>query len=418
MRQIKRKEVLLAAGLATGLASCSVATAGSFALREQSTIGLGDAYAGAAAGAAGLGSLYWNPATMTDFAGWQSNVNAAGIFPYATIKPVAGTSPLLLGLGGSGSTGNIMPDAVLPSSYTSYEVNDRLWLGLATNTPFGLASRDPTNFAGQIYARSSQVVSFDVNPTLAYKVNDWLSLGFGAEALYFKTRLSQATSPLPNAPSATLQGDDVGFGLTSGLTVRPWTGTEFGVGYRSSIGESLSGHLWPVPALSVPSKANLTLPDEVTLGLRQAVTPVLDVNAGYEWTRWSSLGTVNVVNPFTTLGLPFRYRDGSYASLGAAYRLLQNLTLRAGFGYEWSPISTSNRDLRLPDSDRISLNVGFGYRFNDRLSLDFAYAHVFGVGKTAIDIGPGNGNYIAGLPLIAAMTSDADVASLGVTYRW
>ena len=43
----------------------------------------------------------------------------------------------MLPLGGTGDTGRT---AVVPASYTSYQLNDRFWLGLATTSPFGLAN--------------------------------------------------------------------------------------------------------------------------------------------------------------------------------------------------------------------------------------------------------------------------------------
>ena len=82
------------AGLATVsiLALNSAASAGGFALREQSAVGLGNAFAGAAAGGSGLGSMFWNPATMTQFKGTTFELSGAAILPYAEHKNAAGTS--------------------------------------------------------------------------------------------------------------------------------------------------------------------------------------------------------------------------------------------------------------------------------------------------------------------------------------
>jgi len=60
------KKVLLASVAAGSMvAGSSAAHAGAFGLREQSAAGQGLSFAGAAAGGAGLGSMFWNPATMT-----------------------------------------------------------------------------------------------------------------------------------------------------------------------------------------------------------------------------------------------------------------------------------------------------------------------------------------------------------------
>src|SRR5262249_10153662 len=146
----------------------SGAHAGAFLLREQSTIGSGLSTAGAAAGGAGLGSMFWNPATITDYPGWQSSWSGTGNAPPANIK--ANPGPTVLGLGSQ--SGDIGQDAVVPASYDSYQLNDKIWLGLATYAPFGLVTSNPPVWAGSFSGISSKIVSFDVNPTIAYKINN------------------------------------------------------------------------------------------------------------------------------------------------------------------------------------------------------------------------------------------------------
>ena len=60
----------LRAGTALGILiiATAQANAGAFAIREQSTYGQGTSFAGVAAGGS-LSSMFWNPATMTQFKG-------------------------------------------------------------------------------------------------------------------------------------------------------------------------------------------------------------------------------------------------------------------------------------------------------------------------------------------------------------
>lgn len=417
--------VLAAAAVPSG-----TALAGAFALREQSTVGLGQAFAGAAAGGAGLGSMYWNPATITQFMGLQISADLAGIMPYSDITPQSGTSPTLLGLGGSASTGDIVIDAVLPSTYLSYQINDQFWVGLSVNAPYGLITKNPYNAPGQIYARTSEVRSYEFTPTLGWAVTDWLSLGAGVQALHFNTRLSQALSPYPNAASGTLQGDAWAFGATAGATIKPFAGTEIGIGYRSTTSLDLEGDLslgsavGHLPAGTYDIAATLNTPDMVSVGIRQQVLPDLVVSGAFEWYNWSRFGTIPVTgrsgatNGLTLTTLPFEYNDSYYASLGAEYRWNQQLTLRAGASYEWSPISTTNRDLRLPDSDRISLALGGGYQITDSLKLDVGYMHIFTTGDTDVELTDGNPHYIAGLPYYGTVDSHVDIVSASVTWKY
>lgn len=430
MRKGVKTTALILTAAGASLVATAGAQAGSFALREQSTKGLGLANAGVTAGSGGVGSMYWNPATMTQFSGLQTQLNMAGIFPEADITPTTGTSPILLMLGGTGSSGDIAADAALPSAYLSYQLNDQIWLGLAVNSPFGLSTELPYNYSGQIYARKSKVLSVDINPTVAYKVNEWLSLGVGLQVMYFHTKLSQATSPFPFAPSAELKGDSWGVGATAGLTFTPFAGTQIGVGYRSAVQESLGGDLTlgarvsSLPAGAYGVNANLILPEQVSVGVSQVVTDQLTMHANFEWTNWSRLGHVTVTGtsgltsgiPLTEL--PFEYNDGYYLAIGAEYRVNDQFTFRGGFGYEWSPIDIYNRDLRVPDANRVTLATGMTYQWSENLSFDLAYAYLFTTGNGDVSLTPGNPHYVTGLPFVGSVSSDVQLVSAGLTYKF
>lgn len=414
-----------AAGLALA-AAAAPALAGGFALREQSAAGLGQAFAGSAAGAGGLSSMFWNPATITKFEGMQSTKGVTAIIPHSSISP----TPLTLGTitavnrgntGSSVGTGDIGLDALLSNTANSYQFNDRIWLGITINAPYGLVTKSPSNWAGQVYGRTSKVFSIEATPTIGFKVNDMLSFGFGLRIVHFKTRLTSAAATAPNAPHVELKGDDIAFGYTIGATLTPFAGTEIGLGYRSRVEPNLKGSL-TTPAFSAGITGKLVLPDQVTVGLRQRVTDDLSVSLGFEWTSWSLFnrfpvyGTSGPIAGRQATVLAFQYRDGWYASIGAEYRWNPNLTLRAGLAYEKSPVTAAVRSPRLPDSDRIWASIGASYQINQKLSVDVSYSHIFGK-KGTINIVPGNPHF-AGLPFSATTKGSVDIFSAGLNYRW
>lgn len=65
------------------LVTAAAANAGGFALREQSAYGQGSSFAGIAAGGA-LSSMFWNPATITQFNGKTVEQVVTGIMPNAS----------------------------------------------------------------------------------------------------------------------------------------------------------------------------------------------------------------------------------------------------------------------------------------------------------------------------------------------
>jgi long-chain fatty acid transport protein len=399
-----------AAALAAGH---TAAVAGAFGLREQSATAQGMSFAGAASGSGGIASMFWNPAAVTMKPGWNKDFNASVVIPEARISTQPGTFPALPALGNSGDIGQT---AVLPATYTSYQLNDRVWVGLAGAAPFGLITKPNQVWAGQVYGRSSKVFTLNFNPVVGIKVTDWLSIAAGPVLEYFKATLKQATGISPLSPSAYLRGDDWGFGYTAGVMITPFAGTQFGVGYRSSIHHDLEGPVFGVGRGIVP----INTPEKVSVGLTQAIGPNFRLNLGFEWDNWSRIGKVPVISQ--ALGrpvsvLPFDYKDGFYYSIGGEYDWSERLTLRAGFAYEDSPIDVSNRSVRLPDADRYWLSVGGTYRWSEKLAFNLAYSHLF-IDKAPIRVVPGNPLYIAPLAYVAEARGNVNIVSVGATYRW
>jgi long-chain fatty acid transport protein len=421
MSRFNRSLALAAVSLAA-LISAEAAQAGGFALREQSATGQGQSFAGAAAGSADVSSMFWNPATMTFAPGFQSEWHASAVIPRAEITPVRTLPAGLIGLGDSGDIGL---DAVIPASYTSYQINDNLWVGLYTGAPFGLATKPDFIWGGQLYARTTSVVSYEAAPSIAYKVNDWLSVGASVRAQYFKVRYFSAigpspTFPAPGAPSAGLEGDSFGIGYSLGATFTPAAGTTIGIGFRSAIQQDLEGEF---EYAGIPIRSRIMLPESVSVGLSQRVTDAFTLNATAEWTNWSRLGSPRVYNERTgTLlppapVLPLEYDDGWFFSVGGEYQVNSAWAVRAGVGYEIAPIDIENRTPRLPDSDRVWLSVGTTYNWSDKLSFDLAYTHIFSVGNTDINIGPGHPSF-NGSVFVADVDSSVDIISAAVKYRW
>jgi long-chain fatty acid transport protein len=142
-------------GTLAGSLVASAAQAGGFAIREQSARGQGTSFAGAAAGGAGLGSMFWNPAIITQYNGWQTQSNATLILPEAKVQLNA-TIPAL---GAPANSGILTQGAVDPASYMSYQLTDKIWLGFLSNSRFGLVTKYPPNGPWQLGARTSKVFS-------------------------------------------------------------------------------------------------------------------------------------------------------------------------------------------------------------------------------------------------------------------
>jgi long-chain fatty acid transport protein len=356
---------------AGSLLTASAAQGGAFAIRAQSAYGQGTSFAGIAAGGS-LSSMFWNPATVASVRGLEIEAVGTGIVPDVHVK----LDPPALGLSGS-DEGNIAQAALVPSAYAAYRLNDRVVLGVGINSPFGLVTEyDGDSILHQTgVAGKSEVFSANLNPVMAVALTDWLALALGVQVQYFDAQLSrQALGPLG---ISRLEGDDVGFGLTAGITLTPLPGTDIGLGYRSFVDHELDGTLQTPTAGTFDVKYDdVTMPDLVTLGIRQRVTDRFRVMAGAEWSNWSRFDTVTIEDGPAPIELQFNYDDGWFVSVGGEFDLTEHITLRSGVGYEWGPIDDNVRTYRIPDGDRLHLSAGLSYRLGERFSFDVGYSFV------------------------------------------
>jgi long-chain fatty acid transport protein len=437
----------LAASVATLAMMATAASASSFAIRAgQSAEGLGMAFAGAASGGIGLGSMAWNPAAITMFPGRQSNFNGTYILPQARYRldgpATAGGFPINLippptGPGTqAGSAGIGLNGAFVPASYNVWQLTDRFFVGLTNTAPFGLRSKpggDTGYWAGQTYGRSATVRTVNISPTVGFKVNDWISIGAALSVQFLQVDLKQALGIAANANALQLRGDSYQVGYRVGVTLTPWQGTSIGLAYRSGFDHNLrgQGRLF-IPALGAalitPIKVNVPLPGSVVFGLSQQFNEQWQGHIGVEWTNWGRFGTLPVFNratgaqyalpgaPPVPVNLRFNYKDSWFFSAGAEYRWNSQLTLRAGIGYELSAIDDTNRSPLISDNDRLWLSAGASYKFSDRLTFDIGYTYI-NVTKARFRYAPGDVRF-TGVSIAATSKPQIHVVSAGLTYRW
>ena len=392
--------------------SVVAAQAGGFALREQSSIGQGASFAGVAAGGS-LSSMFWNPATLTQVGGVNTESVISAIVPRTDVKNISGTYAAL------GDPGDVGLDAVIPSSYSGVQVTNDLFVGLSINSPYGMATKAKNPSASSFHAATSSIKTIDAKANIAYRINDVFSVGAGVGATYAKVRMTSAPYPTLGGASE-LTGDDWAPTFTLGATVKPFEGTTIGIGYRSETKLNLSGTDYlsvpgVVPSTTRDVTAKLVLPQSVTIGLRQDVSDRFALLAGFEWTDWSSVkDPITINNSVSGVPLHFGYKDSWYASVGGEFAYNDNLTLRGGLGYEKSPIPAAFRNLRLPDADRVWASIGASYNITDKFGVDLGYSHLFIKDDVTVhgENSTGTNSYTA------TADSSADIISASLRYQW
>lgn len=440
-----RKLLVLSASAATLVVAASAANASSFAIRAgQSAEGLGMAFAGAASGGIGMGSQAWNPATITMFPGRTSQWNATYLLPQARYTldgpatlPGLGGAPITAGGGTQAGSAQIgLNGAFIPASFNVWQISDRIFIGLSNTAPFGLRSKPGGTsgyWAGQTYGRSATIRTVNVAPSIAVKINDWVSIGAALQIQYAQVDLKQALGLTAAANQLQLRGDSYDLGYRVGITLTPFQGTNIGIAYRSGFDHGIKGKARlagaaiavPGNTIETPVKLNLPLPGSIVLGLSQQINDQWQAHLGLEWTNWKRFGSLPVINaatgtPYlvgaTPTVLRFNYKDSWFFSGGLEYKYSQALTLRAGIGYELSAIDDTTRSPLISDNDRLWLSAGFSYKFSEKLNMDLGYTFI-NVNKARFNYAPGDIRF-TGVQIAATAQPKIHIVSVGLTYRW
>lgn len=353
------------------LAITGAAAASGFALIEQSGSGLGNAFAGGAASAEDASTIFYNPAGMSRLNGKQLVVAAHAILPSAKFT---GT-----GLAGTDMGGDAGGLALVPNGYFVMEVNPQLRVGLGVGAPFGLQTEYTPTWVGRAHAIKSKLETINLNPSVAYRVNDGFSLGAGIN--YQRVRGELTSNPVVTSISS-LTGSDSAWGYNLGALVNVSPQTRIGLAYRSDISYNLSGQVnftAPLAALSGPVTLAVKMPASFSASAFHQLDDKWDVMADVSWTGWGVLKELRVLRTSGAVVqlVPENWRDTWRVAAGANHHYNEQWTARMGVAYDQTPVSDAFRTARIPDGNRSWLSVGGQYKASKASVIDFGYAHLF-----------------------------------------
>ncbi len=377
---------LFAALLAT------TAPAVGFHLQEQSPTAVGRAFAGEAAIADNAATIFFNPAGMTRLPGINTDLGIHLLGIDSAQRDSGSSRGFPGGLSaptGGGNGGNPFDQPVIvPSGYASAQLTDRFWVGLGISAPFGLKVVYDEGWFGRYDSIKSDLKTFNIQPSLAVKLTDNISIGGGID---IQTMDATLTSALPNlAPGLAdgrlrIKGDDVAVGWNLGL-LGDFGFVRLGAHYRSGIEHRLkgtaafSGLQGPLAARNgtVSGIAPIDTPDIARVS---AVVPLGKARAlgSIVWTNWSRFQRLTVEDDSGTVFIDSEqcYRDTWSYSLGGEYDLSQALTLRAGAMFDQTPTTDAFRTTRVPDGNRTWASAGATWHVTPSLAVNASYAHVF-----------------------------------------
>jgi len=473
-----RAHVSLASGVVLGLFA-GHAFGAAFALQENSGSAMGNAFAGGAAAAEDASTLWSNPAGMTRLTSPQLaaavhfvtpsfNFHDEGSQP-AAFQPLGGT-------GGDAGSLNVIPNlyVVVPLNpqwsfgvgvnapfglVTEYDNN---WLGRfqAVKSDIKTINVNPSAAwrVNDAFSVGLGVSWQRVDAELTSRINYSAGLAQGAAQAAAGGLIPPALAPQIVAltpgleANAKVKGDDSTWGWNIGFLWDVTPQTRIGGQYRSSVKYTVSGTasfdypalpaapapIVPVlqllaggvnsaicggPGVNAPGctstgfSADIKLPDIANLSIFHRLNNQWDVMADLQFTRWSTFRELEFVrsNGRVLQNTPENFDDVWRFSVGATYHWNDAWSFRGGLAYDQSPVNTTDRTPRLPDSDRVWIAIGAQYRLNPNFTVDAGYVYI---PMRDADINQNAGSTAANGLVKGHYESNVNIFSLQLTYTF
>jgi long-chain fatty acid transport protein len=365
--------------------------AGGFRIMDQSASAAGQGSAFTAQ-ADDPSAVYYNPAGMTQLRGVQTSIGAFFIGGSTSFSGASGSA--------SGNFGNSFATPPPINIYATANLKDLgitalgdLSIGLGVLSPFGTSYQYPQNgpFAASVTQETLQLI--DIKPTLAYKLNDQLSVGLGADIYTFSglygegqyeyhlnnAGLAGAGVPAPQE----ISGKDTAAGFNASLLYTPFRNSDgkplvnIGLIYRSQATLHLEGELRGNGAFVGNTGITVVLPQVYTAGI--ALWPVRDqehewkLELDLDYTGWKSVRNTDIhvtsgALAGTTISYPRNWKSTYTTMVGTEYKWLKpevlpewEVALRGGYWHSQTPVPDATFVPTVPDADNHSLSVGLGF---------------------------------------------------------
>ncbi|MFP4351511.1 MAG: OmpP1/FadL family transporter [Puniceicoccaceae bacterium] len=322
--------------------------------------------------------------------------------------------------------------AVLPAG------GGRIVSGIGISVPFGLGAEwEPSGaFApGGILRHqvpySSELLTVRINPTVAYRVNESLSVAGGLNLMYSRFRLKQFFPPLgapggaPLVSAETLAEADMdgwGFGANLAATWDITGKDRLAATWRSEIavdysGDGSIGNLTPAARAfgfseNGNARTSIDFPPVFGVAYGRTLTDGLRAEIQFEWVGFSSFDRLDLDfganNPLFGGGItvPQDWKDSFTAGAGLRYQFEDGLRLHGSYQYFESPVPDGTLSTTIPDADQNAFTVGTTKRW-DKWYAGIAYSYVIYDDREAT---------IGGVP--ARMESRLHLLSLSVGARF
>jgi len=357
----------------------TTALAGGLYINEFGTPSMGVAGAGANAVASDASTSFHNAAGMTRIKG-KELMGTAGLLN-ATVKfdPDADT-PIPGGDGGDAGG----PAPIIGGFYV-HSLSDKWKLGANLITITGAILDYDDDWTGRYLNTEVKLLTMTFYPSVAYRVNNWLSLGGGPQIMYADLELKSKATPPNGTGKVKIDGDDVAFGFGLGALFEVSERTRFGVVYQSEIEPEFDGDVKVSgPGIEAGTDTKITLARFIKVSGYHELNDRWALLGTVGWEDWSAFEDVNISTGQGSQKIPRNWHDTWKFAAGVHFRPVDKWLLQLGFSYDTSPVDSDDRTPDMAIDRQIRYATGVQYKWSDRLSIggEFVYADY---GKAKID---------------------------------
>ncbi len=405
--------------------------ASGYQLWEQDGGSIGNYHAGRAAIAEDASTAFYNPAGLVRIPNQQLVV---AIDPITTDFLFDGTvevstfiPPNNVPLAAKSQGGTIN---FVPSFNYAAPLTDNVVFGLSVVAPFGLKTDYGDTTVTRYSATLTSLRVIDFSPSLGIAINDKLSVGAGLDIDHAFAQFGLDAgflAPEDFDTSSQNKGAVTALGFHAGILYQFTPQTRVGLSYQSKVTLKLrdgdSDFNGPLSTLfEVPTsnelRTDVPLPAVTSLSIFHSFNPTWDVMATVSYTQWnvfdqlvlehvSGLTETDEPTNDLTVVIPQNYHNTWNYALGANYHWNEQLFFRSGIGYDETPSNDEDRNLQLPDLNRIVLALGAHFQATKAMGFDVGWTHFF-QGSTPIDVSQRFGPQVT--------TTDGDVEGSADVY--
>jgi long-chain fatty acid transport protein len=394
----------------------------SFATNGDNLIGVSPASRGM--GGIGVGmpvgatdTIFRNPAWMTYYKGF--NMSFGGILFFPEVKAKSN----ITGTEASDTSKSKM--FVVPEVGIVHQINDKLTFGIGA---FGVSGMGVDYRDNEGLLRMHTNFQFmRVIPTLAYKVNDAISVSGAVHLAYGSLDMgANLCTPPPgivcwNAGGG--QSQTYGIGAQLGVAYNMGDFVYAGLTYQSPVNMTYK-RVFDSNGNGQFEDFKLTQPQELAFGVGVKPMDNLKVGMDIRWINWKDAKGYK----------HFQWKDQWVIALGGEFKPTQKLALRAGYNFGKSPIRGGAKDptnsnnipdfnqqfsdfqiavfnlIGFPAITEHHITLGLGYEFTKNFSIDLAYKHAFNKKVSATDS--------AGMGMSVEAQNAQNAISIGLNWKF